>query len=190
MSEETKLLVAFMTEMAASLDRKAVTTNEDREHWARVYNAENCRKIIAALSRGEAGAGDACEPSDTAVRNAADPICTFGNRPAPYPCCAGSIGAPKMCEERARQMLKLAYAIDLAPRVAVAYARGVEDAAEIIDRVADRHNEECCQCRPSDPERGKRVRLRDEFRTEASSLRALLLKEPATEDARVNEEEG
>lgn len=50
--------IAFLNEMASYFDRRD-TGGEDSVHWANVYNAENCRKIAAALA---APAGKVGEP--------------------------------------------------------------------------------------------------------------------------------
>lgn len=42
----------FLEETAKYFDSRD-TKGEDRAHWANVYNAENCRKIIALLEEQE-----------------------------------------------------------------------------------------------------------------------------------------
>jgi hypothetical protein len=38
-------MIAFLEEAARTFEKRVLTTTEDREHWACVYNAENVRKI-------------------------------------------------------------------------------------------------------------------------------------------------
>jgi len=38
-------MILFLEEAARYFDKRVLTTHEDREHWACVYNAENLRKI-------------------------------------------------------------------------------------------------------------------------------------------------
>jgi|688.fasta_scaffold25162_17 hypothetical protein len=41
--------IKFLEDMANHFINKASNTYEDKEYWASVYNADNCRKIIKIL---------------------------------------------------------------------------------------------------------------------------------------------
>lgn len=50
---EIEALVKFQRDMADFLSKEAALTNEDREYWAKLFNAENCIQT-AALLRSQA----------------------------------------------------------------------------------------------------------------------------------------
>lgn len=40
----------WLKECAKAFELNAISTSEDREHWAAIYNAENARAVLAALT--------------------------------------------------------------------------------------------------------------------------------------------
>jgi hypothetical protein len=93
----------------------------DMEEWARDCgwhnHVETARDAIAAISRPVPVAADGCEPSQRAIDDVAFAIWDEE--------IAKTKSEPK---EFAKRLIEAAYFHDLTPRIAAAYARGMEDA--------------------------------------------------------------
>jgi hypothetical protein len=69
-------LVAFLNEAARYFEKRP-TNGEDRAHWANVFNAENCRKAAAEITRlraENAGMLEALAKTETRFLHCADMI--------------------------------------------------------------------------------------------------------------------
>jgi len=130
-------------------------------------HAATLRETIAALERPLAGVVDGCEPSEEAV-DAAERVIS-------------SCEPLEDLDNMIRRGLAAAYRIDLAPRVAAGYARGVEDAAKMADKVRG------VAADAKDGDAGRSNIVWDARWGAAydigRSIRALLPNAPATEDA-------
>lgn len=62
---EPQPMAQFLSDAAAWFDRRAADSKEDREHWAMVANAENCRKsatLLLSLASERDGLREALKP--------------------------------------------------------------------------------------------------------------------------------
>jgi hypothetical protein len=137
--------------------------------FTKLYNrkdAATLREAIAALSRPLPGVMEGMEPSDCAVVEALDGYANSFET---------EIGFDSR-ETCMKEAIRRAMLIDLAPRVADGYARGVEDAAN----KAKQHAHGYGQYRDH-------AQAKSACETLATEILALLPKESATEDTQEKE---